>query len=137
MQHKRIQKVEELQQHLDSILAEYLIVVTYKPGASARANRRARRITIRPVKGRSTYFTALHEIGHIVGSNPTRRLEQEVAAWRWALNAAAVEPTPGVWKTIHRCLSSYVARAERWANMKLPAADHDFWRLLHESEEGK
>ena len=55
-------------------------------------------------------------------------------AWRWALDHAIVEPTPGVWKMIARCLDSYVQRAERRASMKLPASDHDFWKLLNQAK---
>lgn len=125
-----------LQEHVDQLLAAHGVAVEYKPGASARAYRRSRRIVLRPIKGRSTYFTAMHELGHILGPNPPRRLEQEVAAWRWALDNATVEPSPGVWKMIHRCLSNYVKRAERWDSMKLPDHDHDFWTLLDQSERG-
>jgi hypothetical protein len=132
---------ERLNAHIDEVVRYHGIIVIERQGAHARAQRvkvdggRVNRIVIRPIKGRSTYFTALHEIGHHVAPRPGRRLEQEVVAWRWALENAIVEPTPGIWKMIARCLQSYVERANRWASMKLPSRDHDFWALLHEAEE--
>jgi hypothetical protein len=91
---------------------------------------------VRPVRGRSTYYTALHEIGHIVGVNARRRLEQEVLAWQWALKHAIVPPTPGVWAMIARRLENYAGRARRWRSMKLPPADRDCWILLGRAREG-
>ena len=131
--------VTSLQNHVDELIAYHGIIVIEKQGASARADavrvegERVKRIIIRPIRGRSTYFTALHELGHHLAPRPPRRLEQEVVAWRWALDNATIEPTRGVWKLIARCLESYIARAERWASMKLPASDHDFWRLLEQA----
>lgn len=131
---------EQLNAHIEQIVAYYGIVVIERAGASPRADRvciedgKVRRIIIRPIRGRSSYFTALHELGHHLTPRPTRRLDQEVVAWRWALDNAIVEPTRGVWKMIARCLESYVARAERWQSMKLPAADHDFWQLLKQAQ---
>lgn len=126
-----------LRAHVDQLASEHMLNVTYLEGASPRAQRRERRVWLRPVRGRSTYYTALHEIGHVVGVNARRRLEQEVLAWQWALDHAIVPPTPGVWAHIARCLEGYVERAERWASMKLPPADHDFWLLLERAREGR
>lgn len=131
---------DRLNAHVEELVRHHGIVLVEKQGASARAEKlrvdgqRVKRIVIRPVKGRSSYFTALHELGHHLERQPVRRLEQEVVSWRWALDNAIVEPTPGVWKMIARCLNSYVQRAERWASMKLPPAEHDFWALLREAE---
>lgn len=133
--------VARMQAHVDEIVAYHAIIVIEKAGASARADRvrvagqKVQRIIIRPIRGRSSYYTALHELGHHLAKRPARRLDQEVVAWRWALENAIVPPTPGVWKLIARCLDSYVKRAERWASMKLPDDDHDFWVLLRESKE--
>lgn len=119
-----------LEAHVIKIAGANQITITIKPFASARAYRASRHMVIRPIRGRTTYFVALHEIGHICGKNPRRRLEQEVTAWRWALDNAIVDPTPGVWKHIARALETYVTRAERRKDMLLPSEDHDFWRLL-------
>ncbi len=132
---------ERLSAHITQLAADHAILVIEKPGASARAERirvdakTVRRIIVRPIRGRSSYFTALHELGHHLAPRPRRRLEQEVVAWRWALDNAIVEPTRGVWQKIARCLDSYVARAKRWRSMKLPPEDHDFWRLLSQANE--
>lgn len=124
---------ERLGRDIVDAAAKHDIVLTVGPNVSECADRSGREVWIRPVRGRVSYFVALHEIGHVVGRNPKLRLEQEVVAWRWALEHSIVEPTLGVWRMIHRCLSAYVARAERWKSMKLPEPNHDFWGLLGEA----
>lgn len=102
-----------LHEHVAQIAAEHGVTIKHQGGGIAY--RRERRITTPPVRGRATYFTALHELGHVLGPNPRRRLDQEVAAWRWALEHALEPPTPAVAAGIARCLRSYRARAERAA----------------------
>src|SRR5689334_11935592 len=139
MQPDRTPLAQKLQAHVEQIALHNAVVIVTKAGASERADKlkvdgqSVKRIVIRPVRGRVSYFIALHELGHHLERRPVRRLEQEVVAWRWALDQATVEPTRGVWKMIARCLDSYVARAERWASMKLPPEGHDFWRLRAEA----
>jgi hypothetical protein len=138
-----------LTDHIQRLCETNDIAIIVKPHAHARAEkvrvkdgngetrrRRGRRIVIQPVKGYVTYFIALHELGHHLGEQPPRRLEQEVGAWRWALSNASVSPTRGVWKHIARCLESYERRALRWKNMQLPPEDHDYWRLLETARVG-
>lgn len=84
-----------------------------------------------------TYFTALHEIGHIVhpkGSGSGLRLEKEYHAWDWAIENALVDPNNAVRKLIHRCLTSYLKKVERSRKMKKPTADHPLWDMLKEME---
>jgi hypothetical protein len=124
--------------HVEQLCRDLGITLEYlKGGNRGWAQRKERRIKVSPVKGISTYYTALHEIAHIVGPNAPRRLEQEVAAWRWAIDNAKRPPTKGVWKGIAASLDSYRQRGERavWGT-KLPAPEHDFWTLLCEAEEG-
>lgn len=98
-----------------------------------RAFPRERSISIRPVRGVSTYYVALHEIGHIVGRGRSApKLEQEANAWQWAIEHAALKPTPGVRKMIRRCLRSYLARHERMSarrRTRWPSSDHACWAL--------
>ncbi len=92
-------------------------------------------IHIRPVKSMITYFTALHEIGHIVhplGLGRGLRLEQEYHAWDWAIENALVDPNNAVKKMIHRCLTSYVRKVQRSRKMKMPATSHPLWDMLSE-----
>lgn len=129
----------KLEGHIERVALHNAIVIVQKVGAHERADKlkvegeSVRRIIIKPVKGRVSYFVALHELGHHLAPRPKTRLEQEVVAWRWALDNCVELPTPGVWKMIARCLDSYEARAERWLSMKLPPADHDFWTLKAEA----
>jgi hypothetical protein len=96
-----------------------------------------RRLEIRvpPVRGQVSYFIALHEIGHLVGSGRAgRRLEKEEAAWRYALAHARVAPTDATRRRIGRRLRSYVtwaqSRAARRVPPFVPPPSDPFWQLL-------
>lgn len=104
---------DRLAEHVAVLAAENDVEIVHR--GRGIAYRKKRLVTIPEVRGRSTYYTALHELGHVVGPNPRRRLDQEMAAWRWAIDHAIVAPTPGVVRTIVGCLQSYRARAERAA----------------------
>ncbi len=119
------------QAHIDEIIrAEALAVIAVDRSDRARAWRRARRIAIPPIRSRRAYFVALHELGHILGPNPALRLDQEVAAWGWALATARMEPTPACWAMIGRALGSYIARSVDRAGMRVPEAAHPIWALV-------
>lgn len=104
---------DRLAAHVRHLADEHEVTVVHQ--GRGIAYRKERRVTIPEVRGRSSYFVALHELGHVVGPNPRRRLDQEVAAWRWALDHALDDPTPAVARMIGRCLRSYRSRAERAA----------------------
>jgi hypothetical protein len=138
-----IQPILDLDAHVDELCD--LHSVERLNGGRGRAIRRGGcgevtlQIRIPPVRGQVTYFVALHEIGHLIGpgrSGP--RLEQEAAAWRWALANAIVEPTQASRRSMGRRLRSYV----RWAELRqhrrrrpaIPAQQSAFWRLLADLE---
>jgi hypothetical protein len=104
--------------HIHDLAKSHEVEVIYR--GNGRACRSKRWITIPPIKGQVTYLLALHELGHIVGPNPRLRLEQEVEAWRWALDHAECDPTPATIRSIVRRLESYERRARRWKNMQTP-----------------
>jgi hypothetical protein len=79
---------DQLREHVEALLFEHMIDAQYGEGFSPRAARRGRRVWLRPVRGRVSYYDALHELGHVVGVNARRRLDQEVLAWQWALENA-------------------------------------------------
>lgn len=94
----------------------------------------ARWIRIPPIRTPITYYTALHELGHLLGEPGRYRLDEEARAWEWALANAAEPPSPGVRKMIRRNLRSYL----RWALHRqhrlrgrpiVPEPEHIFWRL--------
>lgn len=78
-----------------------------------RAIRSRRLVRLSPVRGEVSYLVALHEIGHVLGSNPPLRLDQEVAAWEWALDHYDQEPTSAAWRSIAKRLDSYRRSYER------------------------
>jgi hypothetical protein len=100
--------------------------VDYKPTRSIRI----------PVITRLTrYFVALHEIGHIVGKQPRTRLEQEYAAWRWALDNAVEQPDESVWLDLHAALRTYIewAKARQYrqhGRPVIPPRTHPLWALM-------
>jgi hypothetical protein len=131
---------ESLDRHIAELCAVYGIV-RETGGRSGRAFQRGRgrartlHIRIPPVKGQVTYFVALHEIGHLVGKGRSgTRLEKEAAAWRWAIENAAVVPTDAARRSMGRRLRSYV----RWAELRqhrrrppvIPSSSSRFWALL-------
>ncbi len=132
-----------LDRHIDDLCAAHGIARADGRGRAVvittrhRDGRRERRLEIRipPVRGQVSYFIALHEIGHLVGSGRSgRRLESEAAAWRFALATALVTPTDATRRRIGKRLRSYVtwaeARARRRRPPHLPAASDPFWELL-------
>lgn len=127
-----------LEAHVAELCAIHQVTRDTKASSSGGiAYPRERRIRVPRVRGRSSYYVALHEVGHVVSPGQrVTRLEQEVDAWRWALANALVRPTPGVWAMIASSLGHYRLRGERrvWGT-KLPPEGHDFHRLLAEATE--
>lgn len=131
-------KAARLAEHIRALAAAHHVVVDEQPGARGRAWRHRREIRVAPVRGVTSYFVALHELGHLVGRGRSgRRLEQETTAWRWALDEAIVPPTPGVRRAIFRRLWSYVtwARARQHrahSRPVIPPPEHPLWGLLEQ-----
>jgi hypothetical protein len=94
-----------------------------------------RAIRIRPVTGMTSYYVALHEIGHLIGrGRAAPKLEREANAWQWALDNAKFPPTPGVRRGIERRLRSYLRRHARMAlrrRVRWPEPSHVFWTLAN------
>jgi hypothetical protein len=124
----------KMRQHVEELAAaEGVWVVFYSGGG--RAFKRGQEIRIREIRGPSTYFTALHELGHLVGpGRSARKLEAEANAWVYALAVAIRPPTPGVRTMIARCLQSYLDAGRRRNSVRSgmiePPAEHPFWDLL-------
>lgn len=79
-------------------------------------------VGIHPIRSRSSYYIALHELGHVAvkradlrqgvvlraDDSPGEYLRVEVAAWAWAMRRAIVEPSLRAREAIHRGLRSYI-----------------------------
>lgn len=79
-------------------------------GYADEADRDDRIIRTRPVKGEITYFTALHEIAHVVAKGcedyqPTMVCESN--AWTWAIKKAIAPPSHRVYTAIAKALRSH------------------------------
>ena len=109
-----------LEQHALALAAEHGVELVYR--GRGLAYRRLRRVTVPPIRGRMSCLVALHELGHVAGPNPRLRLEQEVAAWQWALAHTIVEPTQANYRSVARALDSYRLRAGRRRGMRTPPA---------------
>jgi hypothetical protein len=96
----------EMAAHIAKICKRAKITITTKKSGGARAWRRPARISIRRVLSDITYAVALHEIGHILGEQKGKRLDQEIDAWEWAERHAIVW-TPAMQVKRDRCLASY------------------------------
>jgi hypothetical protein len=107
--------VAPLRAHIEELCEEHEIHRSFnRLGAYARQTAYQRVIGVPQVYDRKDYFTALHEIAHIVlwHSGPASgdvRLRRERDAWEWALENARVKPTQAVRGMITRCLRSYGA----------------------------
>lgn len=120
------ERAESLRAHALGLAEKHGIEVVYR--GHGIAYRKDRRVTIPEIRGQVSYLVALHEIGHIViRPEPPLRLQQEAAAWRWALDNSIVEPTLATWRSIFRSLEGYRQRQMRWASIKT-APEFD---LLH------
>ena len=97
--------------HITKLCHQHGILVRpHSSGGRASVSRRI--IWIRPVKSAVTYAMALHELGHILGKQPARRIDRELAAWEWA-KANVVLWDDRMDRERSTCLTSYVRWAER------------------------
>jgi len=131
-----------MEAHVEELCEEHEIELagTSARGRAIRWRGGRLEISIPPIRGQVSYFVALHEIGHLVGPGRSApRLEAEANAWLWALDHAAVEPTPATLRSIVRRLEGYLAwarnRQYRRVPPRIPAPDHAFWALLQLDEE--
>lgn len=117
--------------HIAELVAEHgvLVVEPDDEGVEgAFAQRRLKRIGIPPVTDMSTYFAALHELGHCVGRGRWKpQLEREANAWVWALKTALCPATSGVMEEIRDCLQGYYFYGN--IRMAFPPPGHAFWEL--------
>lgn len=89
-----------MREHVKSLVKEHRVAAR-DVGTTGReqAFPDKRLVHIRPIRGVASYLGALHEIGHVVvgapSSTPGSRswMDQEAAAWQWAIKHAAV-PIP-------------------------------------------
>ncbi len=128
----------QMSSHVVELARDHGIAVELYKG-TGRAWPGARRISIREIRGPSSYFTALHELGHLVGAGRSApKLEAEANAWAWALELARRPPTPGVRRMIARSLRSYLEGGRRGYGLRQgmtePKAGHIFWSLLGDTE---
>jgi hypothetical protein len=108
------ENVAPLRAHIEELCEEHEIHRSVnRLGAYARQTAYRRVIGVPQVYDRKDYFTALHEIGHIVlfhhARDRTNIRQEERDAWDWALENARVKPTQAVRGMITRCLRSYGA----------------------------
>lgn len=93
-----------------------------------RAFRKERIIEIPRVESPMSYAIAMHEIGHILGKNPARRLDKEVEAWKWA-RRNAIHWCDRMTDEMQRCLGTYLWWAERHKGITLPSQEHPIWSM--------
>jgi hypothetical protein len=106
-------------EHIKQLTREYGIrIAGFVSLEQARASWMARVVYIPdPDADPRHYFTALHEIGHVVLEHSLRgaagdvMVRQEEDAWRWAIEQALVEPDDVVTDDIRHALGSYGWRA--------------------------
>jgi hypothetical protein len=99
-----------LAKHIEQICEAHKITIIYSPHRNdGSAQRYLRQIMISPVRSHLSYATALHELGHLLGSHQDPTLPsmvQEVDAWNWAKNNALMW-TPAMHRDMMKALRSY------------------------------
>jgi hypothetical protein len=86
-------------------------------------------VTIRPIKTNVTYFTALHELGHVnCGAwHPWGDLYHEILAWEWAHDKAegiGITPSPRTKARVRSALEGYM-----WGQVGNAPDDPDALRI--------
>lgn len=129
----KVARAEQYRAHVAELAGANDVTIDERASSGGRAIPTLRHVSIGAVRGVSSYYVALHEIGHcVMRGRSLPRLENEAAAWQWAIDHAMTPPTPGVRKMIRRCLGSYHARHVRMAArryVRFPPAGHVFYSL--------
>ena len=106
--------------HVQELCAKHDIKVRYQSlkddVPKYYANQKNRTICIRPTKNTGYYVSALHELGHILGSNQTVDndiLEREIGAWKYAMVNAIVW-TDTATRVMKKALMSYGVTQGQW-----------------------
>jgi len=128
LSHAQRAQLAELTSHVEGLCKKYRIAWVKPSPSSANPGRfhaRPDRRLIRcpKISNRNDYFTALHEIGHLVLGRGDS-CEAEAECWVWALENGRVQPTQAVRAMIRRGLSSYLKVYDE------PVPQHVFWSLL-------
>lgn len=135
--------VTAMRQHVKALAASEGIAIRWVPlrrGHGGWADERTRTITTRYIGSVIAYATAMHELGHVLsgvtspredepGYSTILRLENEAAAWDWALRAMP--------ESIARCRAITQAVANSMRNYYwfarcgdgAPPDDSLFWKL--------
>jgi hypothetical protein len=139
-------KVARRRAHVMDLLDRHEITSVYlsKGESGGSADLKGRVVLIPQTTMVRSYYIALHEIGHIVlGFDRDRpKAPQEAAAWRWAINCAIEEPTPGVSRMIFLKLWNYLLGdlllrpGEKRSNAdRFPGPGDEFWLFLASLDE--
>lgn len=103
--------MKRLREQIEHLAAEYGITMDYIEAGGdvawfvSAGDLPSRKIEVPAIEDELSYFTALHEIGHVVLNMPTYEdgstepsLNNEVAVWAWALGKSIIkleEPARG------------------------------------------
>lgn len=104
-----------LNEHIDHLVASNnieCIFVNYLEMCYAEMNVIGEKIIcIVPVKCELSYYTALHEIGHLEakGGFYNSTVESEVIAWKWAINNSIIPLSAVIASDIKNCILDYAS----------------------------
>lgn len=126
----KLAKAAEMATHIQHLCDLYDIEMHHR-AQGGYAIRRARIIKVPPIKGATSYFTALHEIGHVVQPGASGgtycRLTEEGLAWQWAIANTIFVFTPGMKAKVDKWLNNYLLRARRRKGMLTPPEGDIYW----------
>ena|SRR5262245_43112319 len=105
---------EQLQQHVFGLCKRHAITIYWcKRCSQSYSVREVDEITIAPIRSPISYATALHEIGHHLGSHQTSQfvIVRERWAWRWARGNALIW-TEAMERSAQQAFAWYARAAE-------------------------
>ena len=116
--------------HVQELCAKHNITVKYQSLNEKvpryYANQKTRTICIRPTKNTGYYVSALHEIGHILGSNQTSdydTIEREIGAWKFAV-ANSLVWTDTASRIMKDALMSYGISETQWEHIWMEICEY-------------
>lgn len=122
---------EMMRHHVETLAEVNNITIQYKAHCRGKAWKASKVIKIMEVKSPVTYAIALHELGHILGKQPKRRLDREVAAWDWA-KENAIKWDDTMQHTAVSRLKWYEQKAQRVKHMVVATPTHKIFDWIGE-----
>ena len=123
--------VDEMRLHVEQLCMDNGVEVDWRESTSPRAWRKSKKMRVKYIKSAITYSDALHELGHVLGTQKGPRIDKEVQAWEWA-KANALVWNKRMKANASKCLKSYVKWSFRHKTAVMPKKSHPIYKWIKE-----